>query len=442
MQTKVPAKVSRRVIYGNDRGMVLAMVLLMLPVVALLGAVAIKITTTDAEIGGNYKATARALAAAEAGLEEARARLIGSAADATFAGDPAATPNPPWASYILTTNTWQTTDDPHYNAALTNYIPTAASRTHTAITANSLQTNIGYWAKMQHKREYDAEQAGHTGAVPHYYDGDGSTTTHTAAAPGNIVYYGYGNPATPATVVQFTTTGATAFQPVEIVTAYGRSRGSEKALEIEVVHNPGPPIPATLYSRTNFTGHGSSMTISGLDDCTVAPSIGSVYTLAPGTSSLSGSPTLLGSPATSQSGPIDIDIAGYINILKADATVITTDQNGTNFGSASNYVTIYSDTANPVNTGGLMFQNGTGYGLLLVQGDLEMGGGFVWNGLILVTGNVTFNGGGGGANIRGAVLGNSFQSVNGGVDIAYDSCKIKNSFRHMPLQVLSWRELE
>jgi hypothetical protein len=215
-----------------------------------------------------------------------------------------------------------------------------------------------------------------------------------------------------------------------------------KALAIEVVRDPGPPIPATIYSRTNFIGHGSAMTISGLDNCGVAPAIGSVYTLTPGTTSLSGSPTLLGSPSAPQSGPMNIDIAGYINLLHADATVITTDHNGTTFGSPSHYVTIYSDTANPVNAGGLAIQNGTGYGLLLVQGDLEMGGGFVWNGLILVSGTVTFNGGGGGANIRGAVLGGAFNSVNGGVDIAYDSCTIQQSFRQRPMRVLSWRELE
>jgi hypothetical protein len=139
---------------------------------------------------------------------------------------------------------------------------------------------------------------------------------------------------------------------------------------------------------------------------------------------------------------MNIDIAGYVTMLKAGATVITTDQNGTNFGSASEYVIVYSDTANPVNAGGLTIQNGTGYGLLLVQGNLVMGGGFVWHGLVLVTGNVTFNGGGGAANIRGAVLGGSFESVNGGVDLGYDSCKIKESFRRRPLRVLRWRELE
>src|SRR5207245_8929662 len=181
-------------------------------------------------------------------------------------------------------------------------------------------------------------------AVHQYNDGDGSTTPHTAAAPGSLVYYGYGNPATPTQAVQFTAAGATAFQPVAMLTAYVSSGGSVSALQIEVVHDPGPPLPAVIYSRANFTGHGSSMTINGLDQCGVAPAIGSVYTLAPGTTSLSGSPTLLGNPSTPQSGAMDLDIAGYITRLKAGATGVTTEHNGTNFGSASEYVTVYAET--------------------------------------------------------------------------------------------------
>src|SRR6266478_5409868 len=127
-----------------------------------------------------------------------------------------------------------------------------------------------------------------------------------------------------------------------MLTAYGSSGGGGSALQIEVVHDPGPPLPAVIYSMANFIGHGSAMTISGLDQCGVAPAIGSVYTLAPGTTSLSGSPTLLGNPSTPQNGAMDIDIASYITRLKTGATVVTTDQNGTNFGSASNDVTVYN----------------------------------------------------------------------------------------------------
>src|SRR5262249_7450739 len=101
-------------------------------------------------------------------------------------------------------------------------------------------------------------------------------------------------------------------------------------------------------------------------------------------------PTLSGSPSTPQHGALDLDIPGYIESLKANATTtLTADQNGGNYGSATNYFTVYSDTDNPPNNQGLKLQNVTGYGILLVKGDLTLGGGFQWNGLILATGSVT-----------------------------------------------------
>jgi len=120
-------------------------------------------------------------------------------------------------------------------------------------------------------------------------------------------------------------------------------------------------------------------------------------------------------------------------------TTLTADHNGTNFGSSTNYVTIYSDTSNPNNVQGLKIQNGIGYGLLLVEGDLTLGGGFDWNGLILVSGTLTFNGGGGGINIRGAVLANQTVDINGNVDIRYDSCKVDSSLASAGLAVVSWK---
>ena len=427
--------------YDHEAGVALTAGLLFLTVLMLIGATAVTITSIGVEISGNYKSMVQAFYAAEACVGEAKARLRGTSTVPTYAGDPAANPNTSWSAYILTTNTWQTSADPAYDATYQNYIPTTASHTNTTITANSLQTSLSYWAKIRHKREYDAEQAGHTLLAPHYFDGDGDVTTHTSAAPGNIVYYGYGNPGTPTTPVQYTTAVATADKPVEIIRAYGSSGLSNKIIEVEVVRRVGPPIAGAIYAKGNVTGNGSSLLVDGNDNCGAAAALPPIYTKTPATTTLSGTPTLLGSPPAPVSGPMDIDIAGYVNALKDGATVITSDQNGTNFGSATNYVTIYSDTSNPFNVQGLKIQNGIGYGLLLVDGDLTLGGGFEWNGLILATGTLVFNGGGGGINIRGAVLANQTVDINGGVDVRYDSCHLDNSLNNLPFIVISWKEL-
>jgi Tfp pilus assembly protein PilX len=59
--------------------MVTALAILLLAVLALLGTTAVLVTSTDIKIGGHYKVSEMAFYAAEAGVEEARARLRSTA---------------------------------------------------------------------------------------------------------------------------------------------------------------------------------------------------------------------------------------------------------------------------------------------------------------------------------------------------------------------------
>jgi len=432
-----------KIIIGNERGIVLTVVILLIAVLVLLGTTAIMTISTDLKISGNYKQTEQAFFNAEAGIEEARARLRGTNANANYCGDPATSMDSTWSAYILTSSSWQTSDDSSYNSALRNYIPTTSSHTATTITANSLQAtvNMNYAVKIRHKKEYDAEQNGHSNASSqHYYDGDGSASTHTAASPGNVVYYGYGDSTRPTTALQFTTSGATEHKPVEVITAKGASGSAAKIIEIEVVRAVAPPVAAAIYAKSDLTGNGTSMTVNGNDNCGVAAAKPPIATLTPATTTLNGTPTLLGNPAAATQTTNNIDIQGYVNDLKGSANyTLTEDRNGALFGNSANYVTVYSDTANPPNVQGLKMQSVIGYGTLLVDGDLELGGGFNWNGLILVTGTLTFNGGGAGVNIYGAVLANQTVDINGGVYVRYDSCRVDNSVQGQSLKILSWK---
>lgn len=423
----------------NESGFVLSVGLMLLAVLTLLGITGVMISTTDLKISNKYRGSGQAFYSAEAGIQEARARLRGEASAALYAGDPAANPDPTWLAYIVTSSSWQTSQDKDFISAYKNYFPTTSSHTSTSVAANSLQSNLAYWVKIKHKREYDAEQKGHTPSSTHYYDGDGSTATHTSAAPGNIIYYGYGNPALPTKAVPFTKSGATGYQPIEIIKSYGSVGGSSSVVEVEIAWDPGPPIKSSVYGRGNITINGSSGFISGNDNCGQADPKSPVYTLLPATTT--GSPTYAGNPPYPVSGTEEIDIAALVNELKKGATVVTTDQNGTNFGGSGNFVTVYSNTSDPYNVQGLKIQNGTGYGLLLVEGDLTLGAGVNWDGIILVTGTLTLNGGGGGINIRGAAIGNNTIDINGGLDIRYDSCNIKSSMKNKPLLFLGWKHL-
>jgi hypothetical protein len=141
-------------------------------------------------------------------------------------------------------------------------------------------------------------------------------------------------------------------------------------------------------------------------------------------------------------GSDDFNITDFVSGMKGAASeIIEADQNGANYGSSTNFITCYSDTSDPYNVGGLKLQNITGYGVLLVDGDLELGGGFIWNGVVLCTGVLTFNGGGAGVNILGAVLANQTVTINGGLDINYDSCMVKNAFATQARKIVSWRQI-
>jgi hypothetical protein len=426
---------------GSETGAVLATGLLFLAILSLLVATAVSTTSIAVEVSGNHKSLTRAFYSAESGLHEALARL--NATSQHYIGDPAASPDPQWSAYVLTDGSWQATDDPTYDATSHNYMPTADNPVNTTVVPTSLQDNLRYWIKVKHKREYDAEQAGHTPTSTHYYDNDGNLTTHTTATPGNVVYYGYANPAAPTTPVQYTGPTLSTLdidQPVEKLLAYGYDGRSVHVIEAEAVRAPGPLIVAVIYTKQNLTGNGGSLYVDGNDNCGTAPALPPIYTLSPAVTNLSGNPPLDGNPNNAVSGPRDLAIADFVRRLNIRSTVLTEDQSGVLFGAPNHYVTVYSNTAEPLNVDGLKIQNTTGYGLLLVQGDLILGGGFDWNGLILVTGTLTLNGGGAGINIRGAVLANRTADINGSIDVRYASCHLLNLYNTLPYKIISWKE--
>lgn len=235
---------------------------------------------------------------------------------------------------------------------------------------------------------------------------------------------------------------------VMITTVASRASDNAKAIVQTVVKlYTGVSSPATIYSKGDVTGNGSSLTISGNDQCGVESALAPIYTKDPGTTNLNGQPNLSGSPSTPQHGPMDVPIADLIEQLKGSASqTLTEDQNGATYGSSTSYTTVYSDTDNPPNVQGLKLQNVTGYGVLLVKGDLVLGGGFTWHGVILVTGSVTLNGGGGqGINIEGQIMSGTSTltdvTVNGSNTIRYNSCDVKKAFATQPLTVVNWKQV-
>lgn len=458
--------------YSDENGAALVIGLMFVAILAMLGTAAVVMTTTDLKIGGNYKRSTQALSAAQAGLDEARARLGHSVGNP--AGDPASTPDPTWSAYITTSTSFSPSSyDRDYNSSYKNYFPYGTNQANTTPTVNTLQAgtpDIQYLVKIRHKTEFDAEQAGHDASAGtiHYNDNDGDTSTHTAGSPGSIIYYG-DDPSTPddPNWIEFTYSGSIServAKPIEIVRAYGCSGASLGITEVELrISALGVDTEATLYAKDNVVSNGT-VRVDGRDNnnptapggCATNEATKSpIYTYPAGTSTtLNGTSnelhgigeTSLGvsGDAPSVDGDININITDFVDQFKGSETVtITSDQNGTIYGSATDYVACYSDPSDPYNVQGLKLQGVTGYGLLVVDGDLELGGGFNWTGLVICTGTLTFNGGSGpnSIQIEGAILAEQTVTMNGSVDLFYNSCTIKKSLLTTRAKICRWRQV-
>ncbi len=411
-------------IKNDQKGLVLIITLSLLAILTLTGTIVINSVNTDIKISSNFRTSKQAFYAAEAGTEEARERLSLTTTDANFIGD-AANPNPPngsWSTYLITNSTTLSDSDWHAWLSVDDHDPDYDA-TYTRDIKNSNQTEIPFRVRIKHKREFDA--------IPGSYIDDALATNS------GIILYGYTDTSIQNTPVQFATTTASIYSPVEIITAYGSSSTSVKNIEIEVVRNPGMPVLATLYSEADVTvnGGGGGTVVSGDDACGVASPVDTIYTLSPGTTNSSGSPTYSSPPVD---GTNNLDIEGYIDAFRDGAEVLT-DKLGNNisdWGSSTNFKRFFSDstTFSPQLTN----LDDNGFGILMIEGDVKLNGGFSWDGIILVTGTATLNGGGGGINIRGALYANHTVTINGGIDARYDSCAINNALNTQVMQIIKW----
>jgi Tfp pilus assembly protein PilX len=373
----------------NQNGLILIAALTLLAALILVGATAFLVASTNVKVGGNFRTNQTALQVAMAGVERAREILrqanATSANTASFSEELAARVG----SNGQLNNPLSTTDDLN------------------VITSNTSNASITVGSSTVSYVVYLTNDS---------YDSNGwlSTTDSNKRA---------------------------------LLTSIATGQNNSKAIVQAVVQVfPMVSSPATIYTKGDVTGNGNSLTVSGNDACNGGTNLGSIY--AKGDWDPNGSPTLTGNPATPvENGTLDLDIAGMVSALKASANVtLTSDTNNQTYGSSTDYKIVYSNTSSPNNVNGLNLSNVTGWGILLVDGDLELGGGFNWNGIILATGAVRLNGGGGNQslNIAGQLLSGTSTvtdiSLNGSNNITYNSCYVKKATAQAPLKVLSWKQ--
>jgi hypothetical protein len=288
---------------------------------------------------------------------------------------------------------------------------------------------------VQHKTEYDAEQAGHRLVTLHYVDGDGITTLHSKSNRGQLLRFGY--PLTTSVKPeQFTTNLPTLYAPVEVITSYGQVEGADSILQADVIHPAGPPVWAPIYSGNEVVLSGSMNSIQGMDACGMLPAGLPPISLAP-LASLIGTASLTGNPSTPQVSPMALDLYGQVDDLLKGAVPVITDLMSVTLGSITSPAVHYAEPSN----GTLTVSQVTGYGILLVKGNLQISAPFQWAGLILVSGQATFAGGRGSSTLNGALYADRVQVLNDNVNITLDTCPIAATLRTLPVQVITWRQL-
>jgi len=368
---------------SDESGLILIVALTLLTALTLAGVTAFIVASTDVKVGGNVRTTQTVLQVAMAGAEQARETLRALNS----------------ASVNKTNFSEELAIRVGANATLDGY--TSSTDDSPLASSSTLITGYSYNAYLTN----DASEG-----TSNVVDANGKVVVMSVATgPGNS-----------KAIVQTT------------VQLYSFSSSS----------------PATIYSKDNVTVSGTSISISGTD---ASPACGGtglapIYTMDPATTTQNGNPVLTGSPPTPEHGTEDIDLESYVDTLKGAASVtLTSDVSNGTYGSATNFVTVYADAAGTQADGELKLTNATGYGILLVKGDLELAGNLDWNGLIIVTGKIKTTGGGSDAkNIMGQVysgksdLGDS--TISGSVTISYHSCNIKNALASQPLKLVNWKQ--
>jgi Tfp pilus assembly protein PilX len=407
----------RQEIMYRQNGLVLVVSLLLMAAIFLIVSVAIMTTSTDLKITGHFKSGKKAFYAAEAGVEESRARMNTIAANPITDNHSTQTG---WSAYIGTTAKAQ---GKGYNSSNTMHV-----------LVNSVQSAMDYVVRIVHQTD----------------------------SSGNILYWGDVNS---DGVNERTTTAGTALRNIYKVTSEGTYAGSQRTIEVEMSRMPPLNVPAALYVNASTTVQGSSTNVIGTDGCGGANLAGIVSTQPAGSVNLNGGPSITGAggttPNISYNGTA-MNIQNMLNTYKSMAnfkytvnsaahTASTQPGPGDGWGTPVAGGTQQSPSSCNVhnivyyNTGGTHIQLSggvSGCGILLVDGDAELHGNFSWYGVILISGSLTYTGGGN-KNVTGAIVsGGSVDAdlIGGNTNIVYCSAAVRNQTEAMPMQLLSWND--
>ncbi len=250
---------------ANEKGMVLVTVLLLIAALIIVGTTAVTQTSTDLKISKNYKTGTEALYAAEAGVEEARARLRKYATSAISDAHPT---SDQWRAYIGTDVKAQGKGyDSESNACQGEQPPVRSGLRCNHTTSDG---RIGEYPLLGRFRQRRSQRAKHLHRAE-YLSGD---------------------------------------------QLWILRRLHQDDHRAEVARVPPITVPGSLYVEDNTTINGNSTTIVGTDACGTSDKPGIVTTGTADSITANGNPTIEGSPDGITYGSTDLDIQSMIDSIK------------------------------------------------------------------------------------------------------------------------------
>jgi len=370
----------------NQKGFVLPVGLMFLAILTIIGTTAMIITTADLQIGTNYKTSIQAFYAAMAGYEETRSRLPSIRQTGT--------PDENWRGYVG-----------DVDLAEGAYGYDSSSTDHVYFT--SLQSDMNYAAVIRHKIDS-------CGNILFWGDSDGDYINEINLTKGN---------------------------PVEIISSSATVSGSTKTITVEV-HGGIPYFepPSALYANGDLYKTGALGVVDGTYNSSCLPKWDVVTTV----NATTGKEATDWTAGTSGRPAIESLVDGYSTIypvadvvtslsFAADNIITPGAYTGASWGSAGDIQVTFCE-------GDLDIRNITGYGILAVNGDLDLRGNISWNGLIIISGETRLDGGGL-LTIYGAVIANGNTTLYGQPDIYYDCMVFKNLENNLiDYRIFSWVE--
>jgi type IV pilus assembly PilX-like protein len=417
-----------------DAGNAMIVALLILFLLTSLGISYVAVTKGDKQIAGNQMTAAQAFSNAEAGISEVMLRMSDPSDATNYIGEPSGTVTPGWGKYVVN-DPGDSGLDPQYNSTLSDglnnngnasideaseHYPETGSKQSTM----ALTSKLDYpWVKVRYKLN-GANQ------VLLFGDDDNNPTT----PPKENLVRGV---------------------PELIVTAAGRKGVGAKTVTVEAIKWPLPPVPGSVYTEGNMNFVGNSFYIDGHDHNPTAPydtvtaatplaGISSPNNATPITNAITGQQidNVQGSGAdpSVQTSPINLDLpaiaASWSQLADINYVGNTSSPDMSNWGTIGDLKVVH--VAGDLTTTG----NGSGAGVLIVDGDFHLGGTINYNGIVIVLGNVDVQGGGfaqnivGGLMVQGTLTGTT--NVAGNVKLLYSSAMINQLYSLTRYEISSW----